>query len=197
MNKKYCSLCLVLAFLIAFTALGPIQTTHAYPTYYSFSVPQKVQQKSKWCWAACSVSVIEYFTNQTVSQNMFVLTVNGNTYNSGASTSGICYGLSMYCVSSTAIENKLAYATLKSQAYSNKPVICGRMKYVQDEYGIWVKESGHFMISCGYDSSNSQQLVVMMDPGYTSYQYRSYSSLSSLITEEARYFWELTIYQFS
>lgn len=197
MKNNRRALCVVIVLAIIATTFWPAATTYAYPTTYSFNVPQKVQEKSKWCWAACGVSIIEYIKSQYVMQSWFATTVNGTDANAGASTSGICYGFSMYCVNSTAIEDKLLYSTVVNKTYNNKPIMCGRVRYERDEYGYWHRISGHFMIACGYDSSDSQQIVRLMDPGYINYQYRSYSSLSSLTNGDVKHIWETTIYQFS
>ena len=56
--KKLILLSLILVFLGTSSAFAAI-----------LSVPQKYQEKSNWCWAACSQAILKYYgTNKTQTQ---------------------------------------------------------------------------------------------------------------------------------
>jgi len=63
------------------------------------SVPNILQERSNWCWAGTSVSVLNYF-GKTPSQDQYVRYVKGGSYNNPATSREIQYGLSGYGVSS-------------------------------------------------------------------------------------------------
>ncbi|MCD7757428.1 MAG: C39 family peptidase [Clostridiales bacterium] len=111
------------------------------------------QSKSKWCWAACSVSIL-YHYGEDVTQSSFVKYVKGTTDNATASREEVKSGLSHWGLSSTITESALSFSTVKSEINNSRPI-----------YVSWQQSStSHAVVLDGWDNSTETEYVEFMNP---------------------------------
>lgn len=152
----------VVAFLTILLCI-PMRAS-AYPTTHSINLPSVVQEKSNWCWAACSCAIIEYYGGN-VDQEDFVYSVLGNTNNKGVDMPEIQRGLSNYSIGSTYIKDTLTLEQIRVGTYnSRRPIIAG-WQY-RNTSSIISSRKGHVVVVTGYidDSNLQERCVIYMDP---------------------------------
>lgn len=165
--------------------LGLVTTAYA-ATYKTLGVPNKTQEKSNWCWAASSTSILGWY-GKSVTQSAFATTVKGSTVNDTATDSEAKSGLSAYGLSSSYTSDYVSFSTLVTQIDNNRPLYAG---------WSWTSGGGHAVVIDGYDQSSEDLTVKYMDPGYGSKYWILYSDLKGGYSS-ADHTWDGTIYNFS
>jgi len=141
-------------------------TVFAAPSAYQVSVPRVKQEKTNWCWAACSVSCISYAKGSAPSQTSFVTTVKGSAVNEPATLGEIVYGLGKYGTSCTSSYSYVSFSTLKAEMYQyDSPFIVG---------WSWSSGGGHALVLYGY-TDYTNPYVRYLDPWDGSFNYVSYN----------------------
>lgn len=114
------------------------------------------QEKTNWCWAGSSVSILKY-KGKSVTQCDYVKSVKGTSTcnNDSGSVFNSKDGLSYYGVSSSYYDTALSWSNLTGQVDSSYPV------YVS--WG-WASGGGHAVVIYGYYSAMSYNYVRYMDP---------------------------------
>lgn len=143
----------------------------------------QLQQKSNWCWAACSVTTLKYY-GKNVTQTGFVNYVfNTNTApNNTGSMQNVQYGLQHWNKTGTIYNSYVDYSTVISNIYNGNPIFAG-VVYKNNT-------GGHMLLIVGYDgTSSSNGYVGYFDPGDNSIKLRSYSSMKN----NSVYSWQQSI----
>lgn len=120
-------------------------------------VPNIRQEKSNWCWAACSKSVLGYY-GKSVSQSDIVIYIYGSPVNESGTYYDMQSVLSNYKVYSRIDSGPggLSFYTIRSEIDDRRPMITG--KY------------GHAYVVRGYlDISGDFQYMYALDPYYGTY----------------------------
>ncbi len=143
------------------------------------------QQRTNWCWAACSESILRFF-GHSVSQSNVVAYVKGNHLpNEGATDDEVQDGLAHWSVSGTVKANSLSYNNIKSEINDNKPIYAG---------WSWNSGGGHGLVIDGYDGiSSSSGYVEYMDPADGAFHSLSYTSFVS----NSQHVWDGTVHNLS
>ncbi|HFJ9426503.1 papain-like cysteine protease family protein [Bacillus cereus] len=147
------------------------------------SVPNILQERSNWCWAGTSVSVLNYF-GKTPSQDQYVRYVKGGSYNNPATSREIQYGLSGYGVSSAISSGAKSYDWFKRQINSNQPMIA----LIMWQNGANI---GHFLVLDGfYKGTNGTDYITYMDPWYGDHYNHNFSTFHN----NNNFWWSETVY---
>ena len=158
---------MLLIVLVAITVLISSSVGIAYPSYKNINVPNITQQDSLLCWAASSVSSLQY-NGWTTSQTDFVAAVKGSYSNSTASANQVINGLSHFGATSSYAGYGFQYSTIQYQMSTVlKPAIIG----------LHNGSYAHMVVLTGYDNSGSSSYVIIMDPAYGCQMYATYDSL--------------------
>lgn len=159
-----------------------IEFVYAYPTDASIGVKKVIQERTLWCWDACSVAVLDHY-GINVSQNDFCTVVKGNVVNETATTAEVSTGLNHYGIDSKVISSGLSFSAIRAQVYNyDRPMIM---------CWIWNSGGGHMMVLEGY-SIDSTNYVSYMDPYDGQYHISTYSYVSNGYDHD----WAETIYNF-
>ncbi len=131
----------------------------AYPSTCSTTASTVKQSKSKWCWVACSVSVIKAIDNVTVSQNSYCIDAIGSTSNEGQTLAQIRGHLYTVRGIDCSLTNNFVgfYTTVKTEIYNGRPLLT-RMSYATSS------SLAHAVLITGYDDSGTEPKVTVMDP---------------------------------
>lgn len=176
--KKIKYFALTLALVISFTTI----ISHAYPATYSVSVPKEKQEKTLWCWAASSVSILENLGTNT-TQSDFCTVVKGKITNKAANDSEAQDGLSHYGYSSKLTTSYLSFNTIRLEIYNyERPIYMG---------WSWNSGGGHALVIDGYDMS-SEDYVSYMDPHDGAYHYGTYDWVKG---NSSNHVWDGTLYK--
>lgn len=113
------------------------------------SYPIAKQEKSEWCWAAVSSSVLKFMANKNVYQCDFVKKVKSTSScaNVSASTVEAQSGMHDYGVSSNYYSGNLNVAQVKSQIDGGRPV------YVSWKWNSPTALIGHAVAIYGYSNT--------------------------------------------
>ncbi|WP_081857284.1 papain-like cysteine protease family protein [Tumebacillus flagellatus] len=130
--------------------------SQAYASSTVLWIPGAQQQRSLWCWAASSTSILSYF-GKSVSQCDFVNHVKGlsSCNDLSATVQEAQGGMYDYGVSSNYYSGTLAFSTIQTQINGSKPI-----------YVSWAwtgNSSGHAVVIEGWNDSGGQY-VDYMDP---------------------------------
>lgn len=148
----------------------------AYPSTDMLNISSytQLQQKSNWCWAACSVTALKYY-GKNLTQTAFVNYVyDTNTApNNAANMEKIKKGLKHWKKTGTISDSYVGYSTIISNIYNGNPIFAG-VAYNNNS------GAGHMLLIVGYDGTNSTNgYVGYFDPGDNSIKLRSYSSMKN------------------
>lgn len=171
-----------------FTCLILVMTSvvsYAYPSAASLNVPNKLQERSLWCWDASSVSILGKY-GKTVSQSSFCTTVKGFIVNETATDSEAQSGLNTDGLSSSYTASSIAFNSIISNVYTNKkPMYAG---------WTWSSGGGHAMVIDGYNIT-TDNYVSYMDPGDGTHHTSTYTFYEGGSGYD--HVWDGTIYNFS
>ena len=143
---------------------------HASPSTYKISIPNVQQEKTKWCWAASSVSCLTFSGITGVSQTAFVIYVKGSNVNQLATFTEVKSGLTHYGASWLYTSSGMSFSDIIVQMYTNKkPMMAGRFSGTV----------GHIVVVKGYTNTSSEQTVYYMNPSTGTEQYLPYSTFNS------------------
>ncbi|WP_270168249.1 papain-like cysteine protease family protein [Paenibacillus sp. SYP-B4298] len=124
--------------------------------------PEVKQDKTNWCWAGVSISVLEWY-GKSVTQCNFVKKVKGtgSCNNDSASVTEAQNGMYEYGVSANYYNGSLSYSTLKTKIDGNMPI------YVSWKWNSSA-DTGHAVVIYGYNEYTSNgtyyDYVYYMDP---------------------------------
>lgn len=152
---------------------------------YAVSINGTTQEKSNWCWAASSQSILRYF-GTSVTQTQFVNYVKNSTRapNLTASDAEAKSGLSHWRVSSTQTTSYLPFSTIISEIYTyNRPIYAG---------WSWTSGGGHALVLDGYEDDTTDY-VEYMDPGDGGFHMATYSWFKGGSSYD--HVWDGTLYQ--
>lgn len=137
----------------------------AKPTMGAIPIAKEDQERSNWCWAACGVTVLDYYDNN-VSQSTFVKKVKGEIVNETGYLSEIQDGLSYWDLSSKKT-GTLSLDTIEDEIYYRKRPIIGAMV-----------PNAHSVVVDGYDLEGNGY-VEYMDPDGGVYKLVTYDKFNS------------------
>lgn len=133
--------------------------------------PLQKQEKTNWCWSACSVSVLEYFGVDDVSQTDFVIKIKGHDNDVQGYPFEIKYGLDSYNVKYGLSESKdpISFDVIKAEIsrYKNPIVV-----------GLDLETTRHAVVIVGYVEASTSQKVMYMDPYTGTIKTEDYDSFS-------------------
>lgn len=131
----------------------------------TLSVTVTKQEKSNWCWAACTQAILSY-NNKTVSQSDIVTYVKGSDSDVGGNTSNIADALNHFLDVTTYKShtgNTKTYSTMVTKIKNSKPIVLA---------GHYTLNSGatsdHAVVCYGYNSQNSKELKLYIKSPTTS-----------------------------
>lgn len=138
----------------------------AYVDYELLSIPVSQQEKSNWCWAACTQMVCKFY-GENPSQADIVTFTFGSPVNQGGNINHMGLALANWNVGATGLSGKLTYTEIEGDINSGSPIIVGR--------------NGHAEVIRGFytDTSNNKYNVYFIDPWDGSYNIVSYPVFSS------------------
>lgn len=122
--------------------------------------PAVAQAKSNWCWAASSVSILQYYGIST-SQCAFyshVKGTNGCSTNEAEAYGTVQEGIHDFGVSSWNHSGALTYAEVKNQIDNQGSPIYVSWKWNTSTGG------GHAVVIYGYDTYGGNDWIQHMDP---------------------------------
>jgi hypothetical protein len=126
--------------------------------------PYVTQDKSLWCWAASSTSVLRINGYSSQTQAAFVQTVKGNTLDQTNLPHGtIAAWKTHYNLSTTSAYNTLSFASIKniiSSGAVRQPIFC---------QVLWSTGGGHDVVISGYNDTNDDLRI--MDPGLSTWSW--------------------------
>lgn len=129
------------------------------------SVTVTKQEKSNWCWAACTQAILSY-NNKTVSQSDIVTYAKGSDSNVSGNTSNIADALNHFLDVTTYKSHTgstKTYSTMVTKIKNSKPIVLA---------GHYTINSGdtsdHAVVCYGYNSRNSQELKLYIKSPTTS-----------------------------
>lgn len=181
-KKGIISGALALVLTMLFTA-----QVFAYPLTDAVSINGVTQEKTNWCWAACSQSILSYF-GTSVTQTAFVNYVKNSTTapNLTATDAEAKSGLSHWGVSSTQTTSYLSFSTIISEIYNNnRPIYAG---------WSWTAGGGHALVLDGYDDDTTDY-VEYMNPGDGGFHQATYTWFKGGSSYD--HVWDGTLYKMS
>ncbi|NGQ96295.1 hypothetical protein G3578_14105 [Brevibacillus sp. SYP-B805] len=171
----------LLSVLSVLASLSFASHAFASPAVYSIGVSEELQQEDEWCWAAASVSILDYF-GESVDQDEVVEYVKGDVINEGATDSEVQDGLEHWGVDSTRTTSYLSFSTIKSEIYNyERPIYAG---------WTWDTGGGHAVVLDGYDDDTTDY-VEYMDPWDGDHKSSTYNWFKS----SSDHVWDGTLYK--
>ncbi|WP_426983871.1 C39 family peptidase [Brevibacillus borstelensis] len=158
--------------------------SHAASTTVTLGVKKVTQAAELWCWAASSVSVLDYFGIK-VTQSDFVEYVKGEVSNKSGNISEVMDGLDHYGLQSYREDNSLTFKETVREINNDIPVLA-RIKWKTGNTAI-----GHMVVIDGYTNSSTKYLRYM-DPDKGEYSIMTYDRFVDSSGQE----WTHTIYGF-
>ena len=144
--------------LVAWLLAGLLWTSVSWATV--LNVPQRYQEQSQWCWAACSQAVLEYYlTKKTQTEIAQYGTEGAYIFNwlAGSTTNPTRNGIDLILMHFAQLPTTHWWNYLsQNQVYSE---IAARRPFVI----LWLLDSGggHFVVAKGIDGD----YMTLMDPG--------------------------------
>ena len=183
MKRKAISLIVILSIVFcSLCGLSLQANAHPATAVLNISPFTQLQEKSLWCWAACSVTVLNYYGNN-VTQTQFVNFVKNatNAPNVTANVSEIVYGLNNWGKTGTIVNSYVSYGTVISNITNNRPLFVAR---------AFNSGGGHTLLIVGYDETGANTgNVIYYDPGFNTITSVAYSIFKS----GSSYTWAQTI----
>lgn len=176
-KRKVTVLILVIVLVIVQSPQGIMAS---YPSVCSLSVTRYQQEKTNWCWAACTKMIASYLGYTSITQSGIVGYIKGTTVNETASTSEISRALqyainSKYTVSATGV---LYYEKIQSYISSGRPLGWGM---------TWYSGGAHMVVASGYVNGK----ITLMNPASgaatTSYTYTALVSGTTIQNGSGKY----------
>jgi hypothetical protein len=119
--------------------------------------PLENQEKSNWCWSACSVSVLKYFGVNDISQIDFISKIKGHDNDVQGYPFEIKYGVDSYNIKYELFESKqpISFDVIKAEILKYKnPIIVG----------LDLETTRHAVVIVGYSETSTMKKVMYMDP---------------------------------
>ena len=182
--------CLIALILLFCLFCVPANTA---ATFGAISFPIVLQEKTNWCWAACSVGILQYYSI-SATQSALSRLVHGQVVNQGATLAQISSCLSQKGLSNTPVESTLSFSNIRSEIGARqRPVFAVRKPRA-------VVGGYHGVVITGYDQSlgTAQASIEYMDPLCDDFQYCLYTEfVSAPFTDTNPCEWIQSIYQIS
>ncbi len=177
----------ILILLVVLVMVFSTCVVHAYPMNDFIRVLPVKQEKSNWCWAACSQSVLDYF-GIYVSQSDFCRATFGGVYDIMANPYDVARGLRYYGVDSRVIGSYLNFDSIKAEiSIRRRPVIIGML--------LWGGNEGHMVLANGYAMlPTGMDCVSIMDPATGRFYLLDYNDVRGGYAYW--HYWADTIYDF-
>ncbi|WP_167568606.1 papain-like cysteine protease family protein [Brevibacillus migulae] len=158
----------------------------AAPTSASLGVDDELQQYNQWCWAASSVSILDYLGTD-ITQLQFVTAVKGQRENSPATDSEVQDGMEEFGYQSTLVTDMISWDSVKTEIGTNERPIYAGWSW-KDGTG------GHAVVLDGYDDGDDNY-VEYMDPGYSDHFIEEFSWFRGKYKSTSDHIWDGTIYK--
>ncbi|OUQ89986.1 hypothetical protein B5G50_02165 [Brevibacillus brevis] len=129
-------------------------STEAARTTVSLNVKDVSQAAGNWCWAATSVSILDYF-NESVTQHDFVEYVKGEAVNKPENMRNTKDGIEHFGVSSTRESDSMSWSRTVREINTDSPILVAIKWKTQ--------KIGHNVVIDGY-INDSTRYVMYMDP---------------------------------
>ncbi|MCI7472143.1 MAG: C39 family peptidase [Clostridiales bacterium] len=149
--------------VIAATCLTPIAL--AYEDIGVVDIPKVRQEKSLWCWAACTESILRYY-GKGVTQEDVVRYTYDSTINSTAKDEDVQDALSHWGVDGTLTQNSVSSSIVSGEIKGGNPLYAG---------WSWRNGGGHALVIDGYDKTSGTMSVEYMDPGDGAFHASTYT----------------------
>lgn len=123
---------------------------------YLLTIPRRVQEKSKWCWAACAKMMGEFYGNN-YTQSQICLHVKGNTENDGANDSEVTSAISYATGKRASRGIARSFESLKAAAIADIPCVL---------HLTWEGGGGHVVMFSGVREADGvyNDSVLIVDP---------------------------------
>lgn len=166
-----------------------IPSLGAFPSQRSLGMPANPKAASRWCWVSSSTSIMYHF-GTLVAQCTFVNETFGRTDCPDYSASILQAQATMlehHGFRSTYIDDSLAFSTIQSEVYGNKPI-----------YAAWQMGTGggHAVAVEGYRVDNGAEYVSYMNPDRTLIQTELYSWFVGGGSSSSDHTWVGSLHQF-
>lgn len=155
-----------IAFLLAISL-----TVTAFAASITLGVSEIDQNKTYWCWAACSEMIGKYYnSNSDKDQYDIVEEVKGNTNNQGGSSDDICEAI-QYASGNTVTfqtrESALSFSSCQTEIDNSDPFV------------VWLAGTSmsHVIVASGYKTGSTNYLYIIDPSPNVSAQYFSYTAL--------------------
>ena len=126
----------------------------------------QTQQKSNWCWAACSSMVGTYNTNSTVTQKQIVSRYYKDENDNNRGGSPLMISLSILFASNntkeTSFHQSFTYTEAVNTIDDNHPFVLNTHISVEDKTTNEVRQYAHAMVCAGYKLTDSK--IYIDDP---------------------------------
>lgn len=164
-------------FVITLTLCGVILATPLMPpamalTWYDTNAPFVQQEKSMWCWAACSVSMLTtvgyHYTQWEHAMLIGQANMNNGRYLWDCATDfKLFYNKNLYCPSSSTSDPRktMTSSDILSRITAGKPIMC---------HMVWNNGNGHIVLitACTQQTTYGVDLEIM-DPAKSTWVYYS------------------------
>lgn len=148
-------------------------TVTAFAASITLGVSEIDQNKTLWCWAACSEMIGKYYnSNSDKDQYDIVKEVKGNTNNQGGSSSDICKAIkyaSGNTVKFKTKESALSFSSCQTEIDNSDPFVV----WLQGQNG----SISHVIVASGYKTGSTNYLYIIDPSPNVNAQYFSYTAL--------------------
>ncbi len=131
------------------------------------------QNKTNWCWAACSEMIGKYYNNTSNrDQYDIVEEIKGNTNNQTGTSSDICSAINYASVNSVTFqtsESALSFSSCQTEINNSDPFVV----WLQGKNG----SVSHVVVAAGYKTGSTNYLYIIDPSPNVSAQYFSYTQL--------------------
>jgi len=145
----------------------------------NLACPNVKQEKSNWCWAGSSLSILNHFYMYTDQQTFVTYVQTGktapiNASNIGATDADVLKGLNYFGASGSIFSGALSFSSVQNQLLYNYP-IWTHISWLDSTDKI---TGGHAVVIDKYysDSIAGDQEITYMDPWDGAHYTMSYSS---------------------
>lgn len=145
----------------------------AFAASKTLGVSEIDQNKTKWCWAACSEMIGKYYdSGSNRDQYDLVEYIKGNTDNQAGTASNICDAIkyvSNNCVTFTSKSSALSFSECETEIDNSDPFIV----WLQGKNGA----ISHVIVASGYKTGSTNYLYILDPSPNVDAQYFSYTGL--------------------
>mgnify|MGYP000959966147 CR=1 FL=1 len=131
------------------------------------------QNKTKWCWAACSEMIGKYYNSgSNRDQYDIVRKIKGNTNNQGGSISNVCDAIKYASVDNVTFKSKysaLSFDSCKIEIDNSDPFVI----WLQGQNG----SMSHVIVASGYKTGSTNYIYILDPSPNIDEQYFSYTGL--------------------